>query len=73
MNHHQHHSAIKTPDGSVYAAPTDQWIALILDALHPEQRASIYARVTQMAQAQQDKPLVEIPGFSPSREMSNAS
>lgn len=62
---HQHHTAIHTPNGSTFVAPTDQWIALILDALHPTQRDAIYARVAALAQAQQDRPLVEVPGFTP--------
>ena len=70
---HQHHTAIQTPNGMTYVAPTDQWIALILDALHPEQRDAIYEHVAQMAQAQQDKPLVQIPGFVPPKEALSAS
>ena len=70
---HQHHTAIKTPNDSTFVAPTDQWIALILDVLHPEQRDAVYARIAQRAQAQQDKPLVEIPGFTPPEEVLNAS
>ena len=62
---HQHHTAIQTPNGSTFVAPTDQWIALILDALHPEQRDLIYQHVAALAKAQQDKPLVEVPGFMP--------
>lgn len=73
VTHHQHHTAIQTPDGATFVAPIDQWIALILDALHPEQRASIYAHVAQMAQVQQDRPLVEIPGFTPPGKALSAS
>ena len=70
---HQHHTAIQTPNGATFVAPTDQWIALILDVLHPTQRDMIYANVAALAQAQQDRPLVEIPNFLPTKEVHSAS
>ena len=61
---HGHNTQINFAGGLVVAAPTDQWIACILDVLHPEQVNSIIQRIKDMAEAQQkDRPLVEIPGF----------
>lgn len=46
-------TGIQYPDGRTFVAPTDQWIALIIDALHPEQQASILSKVAQLAEQAQ--------------------
>lgn len=57
-------TAMRFPSGLTVVAPTDQWIACIFDALHPSQQEAIIHRIGEMAQAQQqDKSLVEVPGF----------
>lgn len=46
-------TGIQYPDGRVFVAPTDQWIVLILDSLHPDQQAGILEKVAQLAQQAQ--------------------
>lgn len=43
-------TGIQYPDGRTFIAPTDQWIALILNALHPDQQEMILFKVAQLAE-----------------------
>jgi hypothetical protein len=54
-------TAIRFDSGQVVVAPTDQWIACIFDVLHPEQQAVIVERIRAMAEAQANRPLIEMP------------
>ncbi len=63
---HGHITRVQFANGSFLQAPTEQWIALVFDTLHPTQQEAIVAKIQAMQQAQQDKPLIEIPGFAPS-------
>ena len=57
-------TTIRFSSGITVVAPTDQWIAFLFDALHPSQQDGIIERIKEMAEAQQqDKPLIEVPGF----------
>ena len=57
-------TAIQFANGMTVVAPTDQWIALLFDVLHPSQQEAIVERIQSMADAQaEDKSLIEIPGF----------
>lgn len=63
--HHAHVTRINFDNGTFLQAPTDQWIALLFDVLHPTQQEAIFEKINALAQSQKDKPLVEIPGFAP--------
>ena len=59
-----HMTTLRFASGVCVVAPTDQWIAFLFDALHPSQQDGIIERIKEMAEAQQqDKPLIEVPGF----------
>ena len=57
-----HMTHISFPNGLQVVAPTSQWIACIFDTLHPEQQQAVIESISALAQAQQDRPLVTIPG-----------
>lgn len=57
-------TVVRFPGGLTVVAPTDQWIACLFDVLHPSQQEAIIQRIKGLADAQRDRPMVEIPGFS---------
>ena len=54
-------TAIQFADGARAVAPTDQWIAWIIDVLHPMQREQLLANVQAAHEAQQNQPRIAVP------------
>ena len=67
---HGHITRLQFPNGSFIQAPTDQWVAFLFDVLHPTQQEAIVAKIQALQAIQQDRPLIEIPGFvAPSQKV----